>query len=419
MKKLYTILTLLSLSSAMFGQTFTNAGGDNLWSNTANWDTMTLPVAGSAPSLALGVNAILDISTTIDRLSVSNQTVTASGPGKITFDGTTNIAILGTGSSATNIATFDAPLELNGPMQQNLQVNSTRTLILGPNSILTLTTDGNLRAGGSGFIILKGVLNGGANLNMSAYDVLFDTTSNNSAFTGNFSIDGTTVTLIANTVIDGGFVPATSTMTVNGTNATLTLGSANIFDGNLDVTGINNFSINVNANQGSMGTVGVADGILTLIMNAGVTNLSLANSSGIAWGTGSINITGFTAGVIRFGTDNSGLTSQQLSQITADGAATGNSLELDANGYLIVGAPLSTDKFELESAKRISYPSVVENRINFSKPLSSVQVYDSLGKKVLEVSKASQLENLSTSLLRSGLYFMVLDGVKTEKFLKK
>ena len=56
-----------------------------------------------------------------------------------------------------------------------------------------------------------------------------------------------------------------------------------------------------------------------------------------------MNITNYTEGVIRFGTGNTGLTTDQLAQISADNG--GAPLALDNNGYLVNESSLSVDDF--------------------------------------------------------------------------
>ena len=61
----------------------------------------------------------------------------------------------------------------------------------------------------------------------------------------------------------------------------------------------------------------------------------------------------------------------------------------------------------------------MENNIYFSKPQSNVQIFDISGSKIIEVSRKSTRESVATSQLKSGMYFIVFEGVKLERFIKK
>ena len=47
------------------------------------------------------------------------------------------------------------------------------------------------------------------------------------------------------------------------------------------------------------------------------------------------------------------------------------------------------------------------------------QYFDITGSKIFEVSKKITIESLETFQLKSGMYFIVFEGVKVEKFVKK
>jgi trimeric autotransporter adhesin len=130
---------------------------------------------------------------------------------------------------------------------------------------------------------------------------------------------------------------------INATGNNLTINGANSCDGNVVVGGTHAFTLNINANQESFGTISVTEGLLTINVGAAVTNLSFANSAAVAWGTaGTVNITGYQYGKIRFGTTSTALTGAQLAKITVDGAGTGQPLALDRNGYLIIASSSTT-----------------------------------------------------------------------------
>lgn len=415
MKKNYLIFALL-FSSILFGQVtnFNNGVGDGLWSTTGNW-SLGLPGSGGNNLAALTQDVNLDIDVSLDM--TTRGSVTVSGSGKLTSIGSSSVALLCNGDAGL---TFNAKLVINADIDKNLQVNgSSRTLTFGASSVITLTTDANTVAPNTGSkVLFQGAIDGGANLKLNAWSTVFDTGSDNTAFTGDFLLGPNTV--IANTTGDGAFLAAGSSLKTNDTGGTLTITGANSCDADFSVQADHLYTLDIDANQSTLGTLEIADtGTLTIAVDPSVTNLSFADSSAKVWGTGGVAITGYVSGEIRFGTSNTALTALQLSQISADGAATGEALGLDANGYLVSASTLSTNDLSLNNNERVSYPTVVENYIYFSKQKNNIQIYNITGSRILEVSKKNTIDYLSISHLNPGLYFIVFDGIKTEKFLKK
>jgi len=425
MKKLYTILTLLmcSIVSAQ-DVTFDNqaGAGDGAWETTTNWIEGALPTSTQWASFT--ASATLSSSQTIKQISLRGNSVT--GLGTLTFDGGGQKTLLAAANPG-DLHLFDVPVIINDVANagtaSTFQLNGA-TKVVTFNKSLTVTTETILRgASTTSTFNVNGPVTGSARLTLSGSVYNFPASSNNSGFTGNIyanTVSTNAPDIFTSSSTEGGFLNTGSTFQSNNTLSKLHLNAVNIMKGNIEVQNATNLLLDVNANQSSVGHVTIGGGILTIDVDAGVTVLSFANSSANVWGAGSIAITGFKEGVIHFGMDNTGLTAQQLSQITADGVGAGQTLALNLSGYLVLASSLSTDEFALSSAKRISYPTAVEGNIYFSKPINSVAVYSVTGNKVMEVaSKVNALEALSVSKLRSGLYFMVLDGIKTEKFIKR
>ena len=65
----------------------------------------------------------------------------------------------------------------------------------------------------------------------------------------------------------------------------------------------------------------MVSGSINLSAHADVTSIAFADNSGSTWNTGTIIITGVSNNEVSFGTNANGLTAQQLSQITLNGAA--------------------------------------------------------------------------------------------------
>ncbi len=80
-------------------------------------------------------------------------------------------------------------------------------------------------------------------------------------------------------------------------------------------------------------------GNATIDLGNGSSALTLANSAAASW-SGTLNILDWTAGVdtLRFGTDGTGLTAGQLSEITF-GDIAGSTAAIDANGYVYAVVP--------------------------------------------------------------------------------
>jgi autotransporter-associated beta strand protein len=132
----------------------------------------------------------------------------------------------------------------------------------------------------------------------------------------------------------------TGTLTLAGSNnyagptailaGTLALGASNVLPGT-PVT-IGNATLDATTRSDTAGTLDPT-AAATLHLGPGAA-LAFANSSAVNWTGGSLALTGtFVSGSsLRFGTTNTGLTTTQLSLISAPGIA---SFTLDANGYLI------------------------------------------------------------------------------------
>lgn len=414
----------------MFGQTsiFNNTANDGLWSNVANWS------AGLPTAIAqLNANVTLDVDVSLSGGSVNcatstfQRTLSSLSNKKITIATTSSTISTGILNSGVGF-TYDSAIEFNnGGTAANiksLQVNNSsgaayRQLTFGPNSVLTLNSLMRIVLQFDSKIVFQGKIDGSSNLQFNGASE-FATTANNTGYNGDFVIFGAGATIVSNTTVDGGFLKTGRKVQVNATGGSLTINGANSYDGNMSLAGSNTFGLNINANQESFGSVLLGNGPLTVNVASGVTNLSFADSAALTWGTGTMVITGYQSGEIRFGTSNTALTAQQLSQISADGVAAGNkALALDANGYLVLASSLSTDSFDLESKKRISYPTVVNDIIYLSKTQNSVSVIDMTGKKVLSISNQNGIDSFSTAELNSGMYFVVLEGNKIEKFIKK
>ena len=81
--------------------------------------------------------------------------------------------------------------------------------------------------------------------------------------------------------------------------------------------------------------------------------------------------------------------------------------------------PLSVYDNEKGDHKRISFPSVTEDRVYFSKPVTHIILFDIHGIKVYEASLETALGHIDLTPFSSGLYVLQLNGARTEKIIKK
>lgn len=246
---------------------------------------------------------------------IANQ-AGSSGGGGLRFDG--NVAVNNTGGAGvTEIRTA------NG--------GATQSLVFAPSSTLTLNTVGVTTdfTGGAASIQLNGTVLGSANLMIQSANASFNAGHDSSAFGGNILMNGTGRFL----AINGGTVGNSGVSLVGnyGTNE-IELNAANVVNGASVRTpgSTSNLTLDVNANQMTMGTIALGTGsTLTLdLLGSSVTNLFFADSSGAAWNDGTVSILGFQEDVIKFGSDSSGLLPTQLAAID------GGIYSLTSSGFL-------------------------------------------------------------------------------------
>lgn len=221
--------------------------------------------------------------------------------------------------------------------------------------------------------------------------------------------------LIVNTADDSIFYNGPK-LQVNGNNASIVLNGANVFASSIIVGGANTFTVNANKNQSNMRNIGFsANGILNLVVADSVTNLSFKDNSELDWNAGTLKITGFKDGVIRFGIDNKALTETQLSKILVDNDV--KNLALDSNGYLVDKSTLSNITFESKVAMPIIQSTLASNTLNFNTPQDNVRIVDLNGRVVFN-KRVQYLSEVDINFLLPGLYFAIFDNNKVERFIK-
>lgn len=425
MKKNYFLLLLLLSNTVLFSQNidFTNnAGtGDKLWSTETNWTPNGVPGASSIVRLPLIVESIVDADFTIKQILTPFSTsgdVPVGGTNTVTINGGINNALAIDNASGNDIKlTFNGKVNINNPAGFSNMKNSNgtgNTIEFATGSTLILTTGFQPSSGTNNDFFFNGKIEGTANLRFGANTTsTFGNTVSNTGYTGEL-VQLLNSSIIVNTADDVVFYDGLK-IQVNGTNASTTLNGANVFKSGITVGGSTIFNFNVNKNQSAMtNIIFQGGGTLNLAVDNAVTNLTFVTNAANDWSTGTINITGFKNGVIRFGTDNTGLTAQQLSQIKATGIT---AFALDSEGYLIDAATASVNDFEENTINPIAYPTLTSSRIYFKKLQNNVKIFDMTGKVLVHNTTADQSE-IGVENLSSGLYFIVFDNRKVERFVK-
>ena len=210
---------------------------------------------------------------------------------------------------------------------------------------------------------------------------------------------------------------------------TITLNTANYLDANVQMNAGSELTINVNANQanlkqivfsGATGTTNATTAKLKLNM-AIDTQVTFSDSSLQDWGTGTMEITGFVGGRIRFGNSNSALTSTQLGLIR-DIDVPSRLFGLDALGYLVDSSTLGTNDVEFANNSISLYPNPANDVLNISSSnsITKIEVFDMQGRNVASNNNAS---NVNVAALGKGAYIVIVElenrSVVAKQFIKE
>ena len=348
MKKKYFLLLALLITTIGYSQNndFNDgAAGNSNWSDADNW-SLIAPVAANTVRFGLVgesfVNSLFTVLKVQTTFATPTGTVNISGASTLTIDATTN-AVQGIENvSANDVAlTFNGNVTINNSAGVSIsntlmrnQNGSGNTIVFASGSILTLTTPLETRSGSNNNFSFNGAIAGSNALRFNSSTIsTFGSTSDNTGRTGDFVYVGANASVVVNTADNNVFMPSGQKIQINATGGSIELNGENVYQGNITLGSTYTFTMDIDNNQNNMGSIILSGtGTLNLDIDAGVTEIAFADNSGSAWNTATVNITGFKDGVIRFGTDSSGLTSGQLSQITVDDGS--NGLALDSNGYL-------------------------------------------------------------------------------------
>jgi autotransporter-associated beta strand protein len=176
-----------------------------------------------------------------------------------------------------------------------------------------------------------GALTGSRSLSLGNGTVSIGNNNLSTTYSGNLSGTGGSLVKIGNgTLTLSGNNTYTGTTGVNA--GTLALGASNVLPAT--AVSIGNATLDAANFTDTTGTLDVTTATSKINLGTGAA-LAFADSSGVDWTGGTLNITGtFVSGSsLRFGTSSTGLTSTQLAKISASGFGP---FFMNANGYLIV-----------------------------------------------------------------------------------
>ena len=328
---------------------FTNAGGNNLWSNAANWSD-GVPTSTVAATIK-ATSVILDVNAEVKQLKFANNIgdATISNPA----NNNSTLTINGTGVTQpiqNNSGNDDIDFNVKVILPSN-DAESYSNTVAGAAKTASMTFSKELALTGSGVtkfvaqdnksVHLNGILSGSGPLHFAGISkVNFGSEFNASNYTGDITLIGNNSTVISNTKDNNTFLPAgrllqTEAGAGKGDGHTITVNGANTLKGNIKTTA-GDVSLNINKSQSSVGTVTIGDGDLNLTINANATEVNFADHANVNWGAGKLVVSGFVDNVMKFGTNAQGLTAAQLAKIDVGG----RNPEIAANGKLTI--PVAT-----------------------------------------------------------------------------
>jgi autotransporter-associated beta strand protein len=351
-----------------------NTGKISFGNTTLTGDATIRTSKGSSGTTESSPSAIFDDVTVGDSVATGTTTTFTLGSTSSSVNRDRQINLNGVLSDNANDGTKILGLAVDAGNNANLIVNvggvntyTGGTSISGESSYYPATgtlrlTTGNDRLPTGTNLTINGGSKGAGVLDLNSFDQTVGGLNGGSgtvkgSVTNNDSGSGTATLTVSSTTSDSTFdglitdgATAKVALTKAGVGTSLTLTGDNTYTGATTVSGgtlalgaadrIANAS-NLVLSGGTFATNGFSEDMGTLLLSdnstidlgAGASDLSFLDSSGEAWADSIVlSILNFDEGVdsIRFGTDASGLTEAQLSQITLNGS----SAFLDASGYL-------------------------------------------------------------------------------------
>ena len=356
MKNIFFILAFLLVSSSAFGQKyFKNGGGDNKWSNAANW-TNGKPTAQNAKVVIKAGNPILDVNVTLGQIKLAadaanDVTITAESGKTLTFSGKNTTELLVNGHTGKKL-TMDLPMVVSSSSNENIKIynanagsGTSANITFGSSSTFTVSNDVDITfivnsdGKGTKSVSLDGAITSGGKLIIGTKSkITFGSTYDGSGHTGGMLLNGENTTLTVNSADDSTFLKADSSITTgdDSTGHKIIIDGKNVYKGNI-ITKNNPLTLTVKKNQSAIGTIAMGSGNLNLALDDAVTSVKFAVNKDSDWGTGNVVITGAADNEVAFGTDNTAITTAQLAQITIAGgeAAINSSGQISANQILV------------------------------------------------------------------------------------
>ena len=340
MKNLFLILSFLIVSSSSFGQKyFNNGGGDNLWSNAANWSNGK-PTAANAKVVINKGNPIINVNVTLGQIKLGTNanlgavtTLTATNGSTLTFSGNNTTEILVNGN-LTKTLVMDLPMVVSSSANENIKIfnanagsGTSANITFGSSSTFTVSNDVDITfiingdGKGTKSVSLDGAVTSGGKLIVGTQSIMnFGNTYDGSSHTGGILMNGSNTTLTVDSADDSTFLKAGTLITTgdNSEGHKIIINGKNVFKGNIESKG-KALSLTFNKNQSAIGTITMGAGNLNLILDADVTSAAFADNSSADWGTATLNITGAGNNEVSFGTNANGLTDAQLAKVLLGG----------------------------------------------------------------------------------------------------
>ncbi|MEQ8548708.1 MAG: hypothetical protein RIC03_12400 [Cyclobacteriaceae bacterium] len=334
--KAYSSLKVQVAESVLIGDT------DQYWSNASNWQSGQKP-SSLAAVLVLATQSYVDESFTLSQISNDKNAanINITGDKAITLQNTSGSADPAILNQSDRVARFS----INTPLIIDNITNAFTYLGLGGSvsNILEFGTESSLQVNTRTMTYsvnnerdrifeFNGSLVGNNNLIFGNFtNNVFGATASNRLFTGDlvfFADSEVRVEMHEDSI----FLPQSRKIQVNGKNAYLVLNKPNLVRGNISVAGANDITLEINENQTAFNQIVMAeDGIVKLVVDKDVDSVFFKDNSASGWGTGKVIIEGFRNGVIRFGTNQNGITSTQLNQIEINGVT---AFQIDERGFL-------------------------------------------------------------------------------------
>jgi fibronectin-binding autotransporter adhesin len=312
-----------SSTQAFFLRLRGTSTGNTLGAITHTGGTLTLQKQEAGTWTLTGAcNYAGTVAITVGSLRIKHNTALGTTAGGVTQAGASELAIDGSGGAVTvgaealtingggisnagalrNIAgtnTYGGTVTLAGQSRIN---SDSGTLLL--NNATSVTGAGqNLVVGGAGNVTISGAITTTTGF-VSKDSAGTLTLSGNNTYTGATTVNGGTLKLGTNNVIPNASAVSIATATLDADTRTDTAGT-------LDVTGA-----------------------AVINLGSGAT-LAFADSKGVDWTGGTLNITGTLGKTsLRFGDSDDDLTTVQLAKISVNGSGLGTYI-LDVNGYLV------------------------------------------------------------------------------------